>query len=289
MSTKKVALSKNSYYAVASGRMVGIYTTWEECLSQVSGYAGARYQRFYTMAEAVAYLNGDTCVNEEGSITHTHIMNYFGSTTPGNKTVAIDSRKDIKTVKMSATTAGNKGGRHGGYNPSSAYIPDYTLYIKAVFPTSKSVSVGIGVGIGIYFGENDLRNKSIPVVDSQIQSIFPEMQLQNTISGGMMDLLSAYMLFPYIEADASAHAHIVVVTDSLYLLRCLSTFGERCYSEGWREDIQHKELVKAIYTTYVKYPNIRFTKISANAGEKDMYSIGMQHAERLAWNASVAK
>lgn len=43
------------YYAVAVGRVTGIYSTWEECKAQTSGYSGAIYKSFNTSREAQAF------------------------------------------------------------------------------------------------------------------------------------------------------------------------------------------------------------------------------------------
>ena len=52
------------YYAVKNGRKVGIYTSWDECKLQVSGFSDAKYKSFETKEEAEQYmrstiLNGD--------------------------------------------------------------------------------------------------------------------------------------------------------------------------------------------------------------------------------------
>nr|WP_061775628.1 ribonuclease H family protein [Levilactobacillus senmaizukei] len=44
------------YYAVRQGRQRGIYRNWPETQKQVSGYAGARYKSFMTLAEAQAFM-----------------------------------------------------------------------------------------------------------------------------------------------------------------------------------------------------------------------------------------
>lgn len=44
------------FYAVRCGRKEGIFTTWEECRAQVSGFSGAEYRSFLTLDEAAAYL-----------------------------------------------------------------------------------------------------------------------------------------------------------------------------------------------------------------------------------------
>lgn len=44
------------YYAVKVGMETGVFTTWEECRTRVSGYSGAVYKSFPTREQAYAYL-----------------------------------------------------------------------------------------------------------------------------------------------------------------------------------------------------------------------------------------
>ena len=44
------------FYAVKVGKKPGIYETWTECQSQISGFSGAIYKGFSTKEEAVAFL-----------------------------------------------------------------------------------------------------------------------------------------------------------------------------------------------------------------------------------------
>ncbi|XP_055541239.1 ribonuclease H1 [Wyeomyia smithii] len=44
------------FYAVAKGRTVGVYQTWPECQSQVSGFAGAKYKKFPTRQQAEVFI-----------------------------------------------------------------------------------------------------------------------------------------------------------------------------------------------------------------------------------------
>jgi ribonuclease HI len=46
------------YYVVWKGRKTGIYTTWESCAAQVSGFPDARYKAFSTRAEAERAFSG---------------------------------------------------------------------------------------------------------------------------------------------------------------------------------------------------------------------------------------
>ncbi len=46
------------FYAVKNGRETGIFNTWPECQRQVTGFGGAEFKGFETLAEAEAYLSG---------------------------------------------------------------------------------------------------------------------------------------------------------------------------------------------------------------------------------------
>ena len=44
------------FYAVKVGKKPGIYETWAECQSQISGFSGAIYRGFATQEEAMVFL-----------------------------------------------------------------------------------------------------------------------------------------------------------------------------------------------------------------------------------------
>ena len=44
------------FYAVKKGKKTGIFSTWDECKEQVTGYKGAVYKSFKTLSEAEAFL-----------------------------------------------------------------------------------------------------------------------------------------------------------------------------------------------------------------------------------------
>lgn len=50
-------MAKNKFYAVAAGRMTGIFQSWSQCEAQVKGVAGARYKGFVTREEAEKWLD----------------------------------------------------------------------------------------------------------------------------------------------------------------------------------------------------------------------------------------
>jgi len=55
------------YYAVAIGRLPGVYRTWEECKQMVIGVPSARFKKFTTAIEAYSFI-ADTAVTMPGII-----------------------------------------------------------------------------------------------------------------------------------------------------------------------------------------------------------------------------
>ncbi|KAK6043237.1 hypothetical protein COOONC_19258 [Cooperia oncophora] len=49
-------MAKGGYYAVANGRKVGVYGSWDECRAQVDGFSQARYKKFVSKSEALAFI-----------------------------------------------------------------------------------------------------------------------------------------------------------------------------------------------------------------------------------------
>ena len=46
----------SKYYAVARGKQIGIYRSWDEAKPLVNGFAGAKYKSFKTLKEAQEYI-----------------------------------------------------------------------------------------------------------------------------------------------------------------------------------------------------------------------------------------
>ena len=46
----------SKFYAVKNGKKTGIFSTWDECKEQVTGFKGAVYKSFKTLSEAEAFL-----------------------------------------------------------------------------------------------------------------------------------------------------------------------------------------------------------------------------------------
>lgn len=78
------------FYAVKVGRQSGIFKTWPECQKQVTGYQGAKFKGFATLAEAQEWLNepASSVASNPAPIDRTNAILIYtdgGSRNHGNK------------------------------------------------------------------------------------------------------------------------------------------------------------------------------------------------------------
>lgn len=146
------------------------------------------------------------------------------------------------------------------------FNPDYYVYTDgACCNNGKHNAVA---GIGIFFGINDTRNVS-KKIDGK--------QTNNTAE--LSAIIETYYI---IENDVMNGKKIGIVTDSKYAIRCVSTYGEKCYKKHWNVDIPNKELVKMAYEMYKDKLNIQFIHIKAHTNNTDIHSFGNDNADKLA-------
>ena len=55
----------NKYYAVANGRIPGIYTTWNECHKQTNEYSGSCHEGFPTLKESITFMSTNGVSEDE--------------------------------------------------------------------------------------------------------------------------------------------------------------------------------------------------------------------------------
>lgn len=61
-------MAKKKYYAVRSGKVKGIYFTWDDCKNMVNGFKNAQYKSFENPLDAVAYIEGVNVSIDESSL-----------------------------------------------------------------------------------------------------------------------------------------------------------------------------------------------------------------------------
>ncbi len=90
-------MAKQKYYVVWQGVTPGVYSSWEECKAQVSGFENARYKSFGTLEEA------ETAFNENP-------WKYIGKAKVNSPMVPLSDEKFLKeSIAVDAACSGNPG------------------------------------------------------------------------------------------------------------------------------------------------------------------------------------
>jgi ribonuclease HI len=208
------------YYAVANGRTIGVFSTWDECNHSVKGHKNAAYKKFDTKQEAEDFVLNNGVAQETSSVEE-----------------LVD------------------------------FEPDYYVYTDGA--CSKNGTRVASAGIGIFFGHDDLRNVSEKLLGKQ--------------TNNLAELTAIVKTHAIIRPDLLSGKKVAIVTDSEYSIKCVSTYGEKCYKQNWNVDIPNKELVKIAYELYKDHSaNVRFIHIRAHTQKTDIHSIGNDQADKLA-------
>jgi len=136
---------------------------------------------------------------------------------------------------------------------------------------SKNGSKHAKAGIGIFFAEGDPRN-----VSRRIQG----KQTNNTAE--LKAIIETYRI---LENSINQGVEVEICSDSKYAIRCCSSYGLKCSRNNWKnekgETIPNRDLVEIAYNLF-KDKKIRFIKVEAHTGKKDIDSIGNDWADKLA-------
>lgn len=146
------------------------------------------------------------------------------------------------------------------------FNPDYYVYTDGA--CSNNGRDNALAGIGIFFGINDNRNVSKKIEGKQTNN-----------TAELSAIIETYYI---IENDILNGKKVAIVSDSEYAIRCISSYGEKCYKKGWNVDIPNKELVKTAYEMYKDKLNVQFIHIKAHTHNTDIHSFGNDNADKLA-------
>ena len=144
--------------------------------------------------------------------------------------ILISSKVTATTDHSSSNNSSNNSTNNNTKDNDLNY--DYCVYTDGA--CSNNGKLYAKAGIGIFFGHNDKRNVS-ERVDGK--------QTNNTA-----ELTAIIKTYPIIENDIMNNKKIVIFTDSIYAIRCATTYGEKCKKQNLNKYLIKKTSVKVNYT-----------------------------------------
>ena len=128
-------------------------------------------------------------------------------------------------------------------------------------------------GYGVYFSENDKRNES--------EKITGEKHTNN-----IAELTAFIRAIEILEEEIIRNEQINIYTDSEYVIKCASSYGEKLSRNNWKtsnnKNPPNVNLVKKAHELFKDLFNVRLIHINAHTNKQDIHSIGNENADRLA-------
>lgn len=260
-----------SYYAVAKGKHVGIFLSFNDCNKAIKGYKHPLIKKCNTLQECERfiienkyakgvlqeeYVPYDVKFGEMNEIVEKKMVTIEDKSLKSKKEKK--SKKDKKSKEKKQTINNNNN-------------PDLEIYTDGSCINNGRANAASG--IGIYFGPGDKRNVSKKISGKQ--------------TNNTAELSAIIYAFKMLERDIHVGKNIIIHTDSEYAIKCATTYGAKMEKLLWEKEIPNKQLVQVIYNLYKNVPNVIFKHVRAHTGKQDKHSIGNENADRLANEAVV--
>ena len=243
------------FYAVAKGRIPGIYRSWKECEENVKKFKFPKYRKFKNRDSAIEFIKQ-------------HNPNFTFQTSTLQKSIVTDFFNTTKPITMKKTEKPEKKHWRSPIVKITKHEKEYDYYVYTDGSCINNGSNKAKAGIGIYFGEDDFRNVSERVIGKQTNNIAA--------------LLAIIKTHSIIKDDLNAGKKICIVSDSLYSLKCIGDYGYRMSKNNWKKDIPNKNLVRKIFELYGDEKRVMFKHINSHITIDDIHSKGNDMADKLA-------
>lgn len=198
------------YYAVARGKVPGIYESWPECKRQVLAYKGSRYKKFNTRKEAEQFvtIEGDKSTSTPDATEIKH------------KASKRAAESDTKEVKRSKSDEG--------------YIVAYTDGACRQNGMSHMPLSGLGV-----YWPGTKEGFGVPL--DQVDDL-----KQNKPTNQRAELLA--IIYCLKQAVEKAPIALKIYTDSQYSIKAITSWSKKWKANGWKtsknEPVVNRDLIE---------------------------------------------
>ena len=140
-------------------------------------------------------------------------------------------------------------------------------------------------GVGVFFGDDDIRNKSIPLIESDT----------NKVTNQVAEITACIVAIETILENNSNYKSILICSDSMYTINCITKWCNGWEKKNWTKSdgkvIENLELIKKL-SSYYKKSNIKFKHVRGHKIKPSLNSpsyndwYGNMMADNLATTAS---
>lgn len=250
--------SKPAYYAVARGKSVGVYRTWDECKLNVNGVSNASFKKFDSASEAQGFINS----KNGGSGGSRGGSNYSGGRSSGGSRSTGTSAGGSRGSSSSSSTYGGSSSYGYGGSSSSSYGSSYASSSgSSTSNNSKRSSVYVDgaargngkgglvkSGYGVYYGPGDSRNAAVLLADVD--------DIKTTPSTNQRAELHAlnHALGSALDSAKLGSGKYEIFTDSSYAKNCVDNWSKKWSTNSWKnsegKDVANSDIIKQATEKY---------------------------------------
>ncbi|XP_036364736.1 ribonuclease H1 isoform X2 [Octopus sinensis] len=270
------------FYAVKKGRVPGVYETWTECQEQINGFYGAKFKKFSTEEEALAFAEipasdktlssvaksimladlDDSEESKEFSTLACNVENDLAKLTISNKP-AIDSKLLTGTTSSedaSESPEKKKSVEEGGFTGKKFADDDGVVVFTdgCCFHNGKH---GASAGLGVYWGDGEKNTSE---------------RLGGRQTNNRAEIYAAIRAVE--QAKAKKISNLIIKTDSQFLINCITKWLEGWKKKNWMkssgEEVTNKEELQEL-DKKLEGINVKWVHV-------DKCCAGIEAAEQLA-------
>lgn len=255
----------SKYYAVAVGRVPGIYRDWASAKLQIDGYSGALFKSFYSEAEANTYMQRNSSCKiiavcnspstTPPSVTPTGSPSFSATGMPFVLPL-FGNLSDIKTPTCNGIllTLPAKASKETPNLTYQSVIPTTLPLLNVVTLYTDGSGEGGGYGYGgvIISSSGDIKTYNGPL---------PYNTEDNEKLSGTNNQAELYAIFMGLSLTKG---NIKIFSDSKYAIGCLKDWWPKWEKNGWK-DVMNKSLIKACLSL-MKERNVTFDHVYSHTG-----------------------
>ncbi|VDO50515.1 unnamed protein product [Haemonchus placei] len=239
-------MAKGGYYAVANGRKVGIFGSWDECRAQVNGYPQARYKKFVTVSEALAFIDNYRLGCTSGS---TSSISRASSEDGENKNTSRKRKCSVESSSVASTSELPK--RLKNCDPE-VWRDAPVVYTDGA--CSNNGRCEAKAGFGVFWGKNHVDNLYGPVLGAPTNNRGELQAVDQALKQAINKKLPA----------------IVLRTDSKLLINSLDNYMDKWKRNSWKtydgKDVLNQDLLRSIDESTRKIL-VKFEYVPGHSGD----------------------
>ncbi|KAK6462738.1 ribonuclease H-like domain-containing protein [Scheffersomyces coipomensis] len=277
------------YYAVAKGKNAGVYSDWQSCKDQVSGYSGASYKKFNTAAEASQFINSGGHSNSNSSYTPSSSSSYSGSYSNSSSNSYTKSSTSSSSTRSSGGSSSyndyssSYSGSYGGSSYSKPSQPKQQIYVDGASRGNGRETMPDS-GYGVWYGDNHPKNAAVPLTKVDNVKINKPTNQRAELFGMAHALKDIHQ-----DLKTGSKKDYEILTDSAYAKNSIETWSNNWEKNGWKNSqgkpIANKDIIETArkeYRAIKSYENKESGSIAITHVRGHQGNVGNENADRLA-------